>query len=437
MSSLPSPETLACPGAPGGWFLVALDTTGVTEVPVPEELLGSTPVWTESQYWTPAVSSPFEVVLPEHSAVLIRSFTNACQFGFGACTVEMLNGDTVLLTFWNRVAEHGCVVIAATERSIPGVGSESARHRPMRTVQHVDVFGITRRIDAATRESLGWGDEVLGASRLDYQHPDDVVQGMRHWSAVIGDADFVLAERTRFRAADGSYRWFECQARNRLSEVGLIEIEMIDITDYIEHLPSSTVVGQSLIENLAERVTDGVLILDSNDKVVACNEAFRRATGVAFDPVRRVPQWPLSTIAEELQWLITAARTERAGAREAIVTGTDGPMTVRAERSEDPDTTVVVSATVHDWSSVGDLPKGFSSETMARVLAALHAAPPGGSTFLEIAEATSTSEVTARRYVTLLHQSGTVTREQEYGTPGRPIGRYALTEREARVLPLT
>ncbi|KRC62090.1 hypothetical protein ASE14_10085 [Agromyces sp. Root81] len=75
-------------------------------------------------------------------------------------------------------------------------------------------------------------------------------------------------------------------------------------------------------------------------------------------------------------------------------------------------------------SSVGDLPKGLTAETLDRVRAAVNEAPSHAMSAAELAAALELSRVTARRYLEHLADSGVVERASRYGTPGRPEVEY-------------
>jgi response regulator of citrate/malate metabolism len=75
------------------------------------------------------------------------------------------------------------------------------------------------------------------------------------------------------------------------------------------------------------------------------------------------------------------------------------------------------------------LPKGLSTETLASIVAALRAATVPLSA-AEVGALTATSRITARRYLEHLASTQAATREQRYGTPGRPeiLYRWAGSE---------
>jgi response regulator of citrate/malate metabolism len=74
-------------------------------------------------------------------------------------------------------------------------------------------------------------------------------------------------------------------------------------------------------------------------------------------------------------------------------------------------------------SASAPLPKGMSAESLRQVVAALRAADSAMSA-TEVAEATGSSRVTARRYLEHLADEGSVIRAPRYGGSGRPEVEY-------------
>jgi response regulator of citrate/malate metabolism len=73
------------------------------------------------------------------------------------------------------------------------------------------------------------------------------------------------------------------------------------------------------------------------------------------------------------------------------------------------------------------LPKGLSADTLQAVTERLRAAGPLSAS--EVAEATGTSRVTARRYLEHLADSGLAERQSRYGRAGRPEVEYRWQSR--------
>lgn len=77
----------------------------------------------------------------------------------------------------------------------------------------------------------------------------------------------------------------------------------------------------------------------------------------------------------------------------------------------------------HDADFAPDLPKGLSKETLTDIVHTLSTDRTSISA-REIAERTTLSRVTARRYLEYLHATHQVDRRPRHGTPGRPELEY-------------
>ena len=83
-------------------------------------------------------------------------------------------------------------------------------------------------------------------------------------------------------------------------------------------------------------------------------------------------------------------------------------------------------------ASVDGLPKGISPESLRTVVAAVkQAGAVTGLSAVEVANASGTSRVTARRYLEYLAESGVVVRGARYGGAGRPEVEYRLRQTES------
>ena len=93
-----------------------------------------------------------------------------------------------------------------------------------------------------------------------------------------------------------------------------------------------------------------------------------------------------------------------------------------------------------------DLPKGINQESLQVVVSALRSRTPsgepsgepaGGMSAAEVASASGSSRVTARRYLEYLVTSGMVVRSARYRSAGRPEVEYRLVPRGAQGQPMS
>jgi len=85
-----------------------------------------------------------------------------------------------------------------------------------------------------TLRALGYpAGKFLGAKLFDFLHPEDTAPGREHFAGLLarpGETECILG---RFRCGDGSYRRFECRARNLLQvpSVRALVIHFRDVTE--------------------------------------------------------------------------------------------------------------------------------------------------------------------------------------------------------------
>jgi response regulator of citrate/malate metabolism len=88
-------------------------------------------------------------------------------------------------------------------------------------------------------------------------------------------------------------------------------------------------------------------------------------------------------------------------------------------------------------TAVDDLPKGINSESLQAVVAALRDSDEtAGLSAAEVASASGSSRVTARRYLEYLVTSGVAVRSARYRSAGRPEVEYRLVPRDHQGQPL-
>ena len=93
-----------------------------------------------------------------------------------------------------------------------------------------DVQGRFTRVNPAWEEVLGWtADDLTASPYIDLVHPDDVEATTRE-SAKLADGGLTVKFENRYRAKDGSYRWFSWKAAGN-QERGLVYAVARDVTD--------------------------------------------------------------------------------------------------------------------------------------------------------------------------------------------------------------
>jgi len=95
------------------------------------------------------------------------------------------------------------------------------------------VDGAILFASAGFTRALGYDpEELVGRSLTAFLHPSEVANARAHLAELASSPGATVIERCRLRGKDGSWRWFECSARNRLrdSAVEGIVASFLDVT---------------------------------------------------------------------------------------------------------------------------------------------------------------------------------------------------------------
>lgn len=421
-----SPEDLAGLSTEG-YFLLALDATGVAEVAAPPNLAARFASWRDSPWVNDESDDPLSMIAEPSQPLVVGTFLRAIKQSNASCIAELHDGANVLLSFWDRFNDDGVMLVvghgpfggslhsAATLPAAP----------PLRCLVTLNVFGVIEAIDDSTTELLGWGHEVIGRPITEFQ-PGTAAgsQGFDVWEEILRFPERHFGGRACYRAASGVHTWCDFRTVNKLASNGNIEVELVDVSEHI-HGPARSSVPIALADIIAGTSSAGVAVVDQNLTVVAYNEKFIELTGVLITPADRRLILPPTREFRGVASRIAHALSEPSPDDGPQCWDLDGcamdatPYVVGAERF------VVVTATGKRRSRDLPLEKGLTEPTLALILRCLDEADGSrGLSYLEVAEASGVSEVTARRYVTFLLEQGVVEVALDYGQRGRPRRRF-------------
>lgn len=125
---------------------------------------------------------------------------------------------------------------------------------------------------------LGYGSQaLLGQNVLDFMHPDEHAEVRVAFSAAVLGGPGATARRTsRFRQADGQYRWLEWVATNHVDHPQVQGVVM-NARDVSERIASERALEESrrTFEVLFEASPDSIMLVEfsGNMPIVNCNEA--------------------------------------------------------------------------------------------------------------------------------------------------------------------
>jgi diguanylate cyclase (GGDEF)-like protein/PAS domain S-box-containing protein/excisionase family DNA binding protein len=162
-------------------------------------------------------------------------------------------------------------------------------------VSIADAQGIFRYVSPAYQTILGYDpNEMIGTECFDYFHPDDIAGVRQRWADRVAGLIGTTRTETRFRHADGSWRWIENNVRVALEDPAIRGIisNARDITerkraeealriqalhDPLTDLPNRTLLfdrtEQAILRAQRERQPLALLLLDL-DRFKEVNDTF-------------------------------------------------------------------------------------------------------------------------------------------------------------------
>jgi PAS domain S-box-containing protein len=137
--------------------------------------------------------------------------------------------------------------------------------------------GHFKRINPAFGRVLGYPlPEMLAQPFLSFVHPDDREATVESMARLIGGADLISFEN-RFRARDGSYKWFLWTATPYVDQ-RLVYAAARDITDR-KQTEEALAHERNLLRTLMDHLPDYIFVKDAQGRFVTANVATLRALG--------------------------------------------------------------------------------------------------------------------------------------------------------------
>jgi PAS domain S-box-containing protein len=110
----------------------------------------------------------------------------------------------------------------------------------------------------------------------EFIHPDDLPAVHAGFARAIDTGQSTVEFVCRERTADHNYRWFETKVtvhRDPTDQIATISGIMLDVTDR-KHAEDALAFSHVLLTAALENSTDGMLITDENDRIIANNQRF-------------------------------------------------------------------------------------------------------------------------------------------------------------------
>jgi diguanylate cyclase (GGDEF)-like protein/PAS domain S-box-containing protein len=231
-------------------------------------------------------ASIHELVSSHAGDAVTDTWKKAQTTGVAQAFFQMASGNErrMVLYLVDARRRHGvylCVIASVQERFLSQLGLEHEHLRPRHCAVRMDDLGTFLSIDATTPRVLGWDTaDILGRRTLEFLHPEDVPKTIACWCDLLTHPGAERNVRFRFRHRDGSWIWLEASNHNRLDEPQLscVDVELLDISDEMATLEALRISEQSLIR-LANALPLGVLQIDSERRILYCNERLGQIVG--------------------------------------------------------------------------------------------------------------------------------------------------------------
>jgi len=116
---------------------------------------------------------------------------------------------------------------------------------------------------------------------LDFVHPDDHEATLSEMTKQISGSHLTISFENRYRCKDGSYRWMLWTA-TPFKEGGLIYAAARDITER-KSAEAALRESEARYRSVITAMEDGIVLLDTEGRIRACNESAERILGLSAD----------------------------------------------------------------------------------------------------------------------------------------------------------
>jgi eukaryotic-like serine/threonine-protein kinase len=151
--------------------------------------------------------------------------------------------------------------------------------------------GYFKQLNPAWEKTLGWTIAELQARPwAEFLHPDDVAPSRAAAEQIIAGG-VVLSHENRYRCKDGSYRWLQWTAQEIVGQQ-LMYAAARDITER-KRAEEALRESEERYRSVVAAMQDGIVLLDADGSIRACNASAERILGLSADQMRgRTPLDP-------------------------------------------------------------------------------------------------------------------------------------------------
>ncbi|GAC1381152.1 MAG: hypothetical protein NVSMB45_05510 [Ginsengibacter sp.] len=146
----------------------------------------------------------------------------------------------------------------------------------------IDMGGVYSYTSPTSLSILGYEPEYLvGKSAFDFIHPEDYSR-LSSVLSIMDSEKYLDVPPFRFKRADGKWRWIESNVTNMINDPDIqgIVVNSRDITE--KKIADDELRKLSLV---AKETINGVIISDTDSKIVWVNDAFTKISGYKLDEI--------------------------------------------------------------------------------------------------------------------------------------------------------
>ncbi len=166
------------------------------------------------------------------------------------------------------------------------------------------VDGAFLYVSPAAAKMIGRAaDDVIGTRFHDYVHPDDLVLAVEQRRRVMQDGESPTTTVRRMVRPDGTIRWVEVTATNRLRDpaIGAIVGNIRDITER-KLAEDAVVIAKQRFTALFDSGIIGIMVSDASGIIHEANDTFLAMLGYTREDLRAGLSWQTLTPPEWVAW---------------------------------------------------------------------------------------------------------------------------------------